>query len=176
MLAPVLARLDSLPGVAGARVDSSGRFFALALTVGVAPADVLARARDVLGEGARALAADEAEAQLAARRLGDPWLAAGEVMALSFVESRLLAVRLAGELARQAGAGPEQRDAVAEAIRRELFAAMERVHAEGGRRSSGWIYQEWPALAAAAAARCAPALPAPLQARVAELLPGLLAR
>lgn len=176
MLAPVLARLDSLPGVAGARVDSSGRLFWLALAAGAGADEVRARAASVLGEEARALPREEAEAQLAARRLGDPWLAAGEVMTLSFVEARLLAVRLSGEFARGAGAAPAQRDAVAEAIRRELFAAMERVHAEGGRRSSGWIYQEWPALAAAAAARCAPSLPAPLAERLAEALPALLTR
>jgi hypothetical protein len=53
---------------------------------------------------------------------------------------------------------------------------MARVHAEGGRTSSGWIYEEWPAIAAAAASRCAGAMPAASAARVAAVLPGLLAR
>ena len=176
MLAPVLARLQALPGLAQARVDSSGRFFWIEVAGGVEVAEAARAVGTVLGAKARALPDAEAAAQLAARPRGDPWLTTAEVMTLSYVEARLLSVRLAGEARRQSGAGPAEGEALAEAIRLELFGAMERVHAEGGRSSSGWIYDEWPALAEAAAGRCAAVLPPEVRARVAELLPRLLAR
>lgn len=175
MLAPVLARLDEIPGVAAARVESSGRFFCVALAEealqSAAPLVLAA-----LGAGARALSEGEARAQLSGRQRGDPWLAADEVMTLSFVESRLLSVRLAAAFARETGAGAEAREAVAEAIRGVLFEAMERVHAEGGRQSGGWIYREWPALSAAVVERCGSSLDSDLRLRLAALLPSLLAR
>ena len=171
----MLARLSAVPGVASARSDSSGRFFWVTPVDGADAAGVQERALAALGAGARALSPDRAVAQLAARDRGDPWLSASEVMALSLVEARLLSVRIAGEAARRAGATPAQREELAEALRVELFGAMERVHDEGGRSSSGWIYKEWPALAAAAVARCGEALPAEVRAAVAAALPGLLA-
>lgn len=171
----MLARLDAIDGVAAARTDSSGRFFWIGMAPGADADQVVDRVREVLGSGARRLPPDQAAAQLAAHGRGDPWLREGEVMALSFVEGRLLSVRLAGEACRQVGAGAELREAVAEAIRVELFAALERVHREGGRRSSAWIYREWPEIAAAACARCAPAISTDLAAGLAGVLPRLLA-
>jgi hypothetical protein len=176
VLAPVLARLDGIPGVLTSRADSSGRFFWLSLEDGADATSVAAQAGGVLGERARPLQEAEARAQLAAHRKGDPWLTANEVMTLSFVESRLLSVRIAGEVARQVGADRLQREVIAEAIRLALFAAMERVHAEGGRSSSGWIYEEWPAIAAAAVERCAAAASPAVRQQLAEVLPTLLTR
>jgi hypothetical protein len=95
-------------------------------------------------------------------------------MALSFVEGRLLSVRLSGELLRKAGIPGDRRELLAEAIRIELFAALERVHAEGGRPNSGWIHEEWPAIAAAVGVRCLEALPGEVRDRAAEALPTLL--
>lgn len=172
MLAPVLARLDAIPGVAVARTDSSGRFFWLALDEDADAAQVAKLADGALGGGARVLSKAQGESQLAAHRHGDPWLTKDEVMTLSFVESRILSVRLAGEIERRTGATPEEREAIAEAIRLELVTCMERVHAEGGRRSSGWIYTEWPTIAAAAVENC----PQGLRRQIAELLPALLTR
>ena len=172
----MLARLDAIPGITSARVDSSGRFFWLSLLEDADATRVTALATEVLGEDACSLPAAQAAAQLAAHPRGDPWLTANQVMTLSFVESRLLSARMAGEVQRQAGATPEQREAIAEAIRLELFASMERVHAEGGRPSSGWIYREWPGIAAAAVERCAGQMPPGLRARLAELLPAALTR
>jgi hypothetical protein len=97
-------------------------------------------------------------------------------MTLSFLESRLLSVRIAAEVRHRTAATPEQGEEIAEAIRLELFAAMERVHSEGGRRSGGWIYQEWPTIAAAAVRRCAATIPRDLGRLLAELLPSLLSR
>ena len=176
MLAPVLARLDSIPSVTQACVESSGRFFCVALAEGGAADSVAPLVLVALGAGARLLGPAEAAAQVSGRTRGDPWLAAGEVMTLSFVESRLLSVRLAAAFAEEAGAGPEAREVVAEALRCVLFSAMERVHQEGGRKSGGWIYREWPALSAAAVERCALALSPALLQRLAERLPALLSR
>jgi hypothetical protein len=174
VLAPVLARLDAIPGVGASRVDSSGRFFWLQVEDAGDATGVTVLAFGVLGRGASSLPAAQAEAQLAAHRHGDRWLTAAEVMTLSFVESRILSVRLAGELEHRTGATPEQREEVAEAIRLELFAIMERVHSEGGRRSGGWIYGEWPAIAAATVERCAATMPQDLCRRLSEVLPALL--
>jgi hypothetical protein len=174
VLAPVLARLDSIPGIAPARVDSSGRYFWLAPGGGVDPGIAAARAREILGEGARVLPPDEAEAQLVARGRGDPWLSAQQVMTLSFVEGRLLSVRISAAAAREIGLGSPGTEAVAEAIRVELFATLERVHAEGGRGTGAWIDAAWPAIAAAAAARCATLLPPDQHRRLAGRLPALL--
>ena len=176
MLAPVLARLDAIPGVAAARVESSGRFFWIELDAAGDESRVTGLATDVLGQRARVLPAAEADLQLAGRVHGDPWLGADQVMTLSFVESRLLSARIAGKVELRVHSTPEQREAIAEAIRVELFAAMERVHAEGGRSSSGWIYGEWPAIAEAAVARCALAIPEEPLRRLAALLPSLLTR
>jgi hypothetical protein len=172
----VLARVDAVPGVERSRVDSSGRFFWVTPRSGADEDAVAAAVRGVLGQGARLLSPEEAGAQLAARGGGDPWLAADEVMTLSFVEARLLSVRISGEAAIRASLDPGQREFVAEAVRAALFGAMARVHAEGGRRSSGWIHDEWPALAAAAAARCAGAMPEDAAGRLAAVLPSLLPR
>ncbi len=174
MLAPVLARLDAIPGVATARTDSSGRFFWITPAPDAQPREVAGLCLAALGASAALLGPAAAEAQLAARARGDPWLGTGEVMILSFLEGRLLSVRIAGDAAAESGATPVQREAVAESVRVALFAALERVHAEGGRTSGGWIDEEWPTIAAAAAARCAPDLPPGVRERVSAVLPHLL--
>jgi hypothetical protein len=138
--------------------------------------DVNVLAFGALGKGTRLLTADQAETQLAARPRGDPWLAAAEVLTLSFLESRILSVRLAGEVEHRIGATPEHLEEVSEAIRLESFAAMERVHSEGGRRSRGLIYEEWPAIALATVDRCAGTMPLDLYRQLSEVLPTLLIR
>ena len=158
MLAPVLARLDAVAGVSRARAEASGRFLLLELSPGAGADRVLEAARAALGREARRLSDAEAREQLAARGRGDPWLGADEVMALSYLEGRILSTRVSAEAARQAGLDAVGRDLVAEALRIETFAAVERVHAEGGRSSSGWFYDAWPAVAAAALERCRPQL------------------
>lgn len=176
MLAPVLARLSAVNGVAAARVEATGRFFWLELVAGADPGRVAPEAVEVLSGEARILPPDEAAAQLAGRQLGDPWLRAGEVQLLSLVEARVLSVRISGDAARRAGAEPAEREAVAEAVRAGLFRAMERVHAEGGRANGGWIYEAWPAIAAEAVSHCRERLRPEVALAVAEALPGLLTR
>jgi hypothetical protein len=174
VLAPVLARLDALPGVARSRTEATGRFFLIELRVGADAVLAEERAMAVLGRGGRRLGESEAESQLAARGAGDPWMTAGEVMALSFVEGRLLSARISAAAARGLGLSGEEQERLREAVRVELFAAFQRVHAEGGRPSSGWIYQDWPGIAAAAAERCRPWLGSERAEALARSLPGLL--
>ena len=166
----MLARLDDLPGVARCRVESSGRHLALDVAAGADPAGVARDAVAALGGRARALGAEEARAQLDARPRGDPWLSAAEVMALSYVEGRILAVRVSATAGREAGLDADSRDRLAEAVRVEVFAAVERVHAEGGRPSSAWFYDAWPEVAARVLARARAFAPAD---RMAELRAGL---
>jgi hypothetical protein len=162
--------------VATARVDSSGRFFWLALAEGADADAVASLAVSVLGGRARRLPPARAAVQLVSRVNGDPWLGADGVMTLSFLESRLLAVRLAGDAAARTGLTPERREDLAESIRMEMFAAMERVHGEGGRKTGGWIYEEWPSIARAALDGCEGPIPADVRRLLAELLPTLLSR
>lgn len=143
----MLARLDAVPGVLESRADASGRFFALALSPGAEPDLTLARALAALGGGARALGEDEARGQLAASERGDPWYARRDSLALCFLEARVLSVRIGAAAAEAARLPGRDRERVAEVARAVLFEAMERVHGEGGRPSSGWFYEEWPAVA-----------------------------
>jgi hypothetical protein len=166
----VLARLDDVPGVARCRVESSGRHFAVEVSAGADPDEVARAAVAALGGRARALEVEEARSQLDARSRGDPWLSAREVMALSFVEGRILSVRVSASAGREAGLDADARDRLAEAVRLEVFAAVERVHADGGRASSAWFYDAWPEIASRVLAR-ARAFAAP--ERLAALRAGL---
>lgn len=149
----MLARLEKVPGVRSARVEASGRCFLLALAPGTDPARAVEGAVAALGGRARPLDDAAAAAQLAARPRGDPWLSTEEVHALSYVEARVISVRVAGAVAKAAGLEAAEADALRESTRLEVFAAIERVHDEGGRDSTGWFFEAWPEIARAVAAR-----------------------
>ncbi len=176
MLAPVLARLDAVPGVTRSRVEASGRFLLLELSPEADLAQVEEAARRALGREAHRLSEAEALEQLAARGRGDPWLAAPGATTLSYVEGRILSTRVSAEAAREALLDAGERDLLAEALRLEIFAALERVHAEGGRSSGGWFYDAWPAVAAAALRRCLPWLDAGRVEALASVLAGAVRR
>lgn len=167
----MLARLDTLPGVAGARADTSGSYLLLELAEGADPATLEAAALRTLPPGARRLTAPEAEAQLQALARGDAWLSAAEVPSLSYLEARLLAVRIAGDAGRALALTPGDRSRLGEAARQELFRAVEQVHREGGRDSSAWFFEAWPAVAALITGR----FPAGLGSATAAALSGALA-
>lgn len=172
----MLARLDGIPGVRESRVEASGRFFLLALAEWAEEERVAADAVRALRGRAAPLPAAEAAAQVAARPRGDPWLSAAEAISLSFLEARVVATATAARAGARAGLPPEARDRLAETLRAVLFEAIERVHAEGGRDSTGWFYEEWPALAAAVAERARAFLDGPTAAIVAEALRAAHAR
>jgi hypothetical protein len=154
----VLARLDAISGVGESRCEASGRLFLLVLADGADEARVVADAIAALRGRAARLDPAAATAQLEARPRGDPWFSAGEIRALSYLEARVVAASTAARIAGAAALASGAHESLAEALRVELFAAIERVHAAGGRESSGWFYLEWPAIAAAAATRAGGAL------------------
>lgn len=165
----MLARIEGIEGVEWAGAEATGRF----LAVRPARAGDRERVAEAVGRalGPRGRRAGDALArsQLAALGRGDPWFRANEVHALSYVEGRLVAVHTASRVAKELRLQPREREELAEAVREILFGVLERVHAEGGRESSGWFYAEWPRIAAAVAARMAGSVPDPpaLEARVA---------
>lgn len=159
----MLARIDELPGVRRSLAECSGHFFLVELdgasTDGVGP-----RVLEELGRGARLLPPEEAEVQHEARRRGEPWVTAAGARALSYVEGRMLGVRVSAAVSKKAGLGAEEAERLAEAVREEMFTYVERLHA--GLDSAGRFFEVWPELAAKVADRCAPWLGAE---RVGEL-------
>ena len=147
----MLARLDEIPGVSRSRAECSGHYFLLELADGVADG-IAARALEVVGRAAQVLSPEDADAQQEARRRGEPWLTSEEARSLSFVEGRMLGVRVGAAVAERVGLTAEERQALAEAVREEMFAHVELIHA--GLAEAGRFFEAWPQLAARAAARC----------------------
>ncbi len=168
MLAPVLARLDGIAGVRESRVDASGRYFVLALGPEADDAAVIGDAQSVLRGAARRLDAPAAERQLVARARGDPWFAASEVHALSYVEARIVAARTTASITVGARLSRAAHEAFARLVRTVLFKAVERAHAEGGRDSTNWVFEEWPEIARAVIDGSRAFLDAETHARVAD--------
>ncbi len=166
MLAPVLARLRRIPEIADARVECSGTFFALSFREGVDEVAVLRAALEALGQSARRLASDDALAQLEARRRNEIWFSADDIRGLSFIEGRIIAMRafvaVTGEVCLEREASERLRDA----LRIEVFGALDRVHDEGGRSSSGWFVPAWPGIVASVMRRLGGALPATTLGRI----------
>ncbi|BDG05831.1 hypothetical protein [Anaeromyxobacter oryzae] len=165
-----MARLAAIDGVAEARVDATGRHFLVVVAPGAGDAEVERRAIEALGGRAARLDDAAARAQLAARPRGDPWFSAAETLALCYVEARVLAARAGSAAAAAAGLGADDEARVAEVARVALFAVMERVHAEGGRPSSGWFAGAWPGIAREVAAACRTFLPPAVADAVASAL------
>ena len=162
----MLARLRKIPGIADARVECSGLFFALALT-GHADSDVTLRAAlDALGPGSRRLASDEARAQLETRRRGEIWFSEEQIRGLSYVEGRIITSRALAAVTQGLSFAEPVTELMREAIRTEVFAAIDRVHEEGGRSSSGWFAEEWPHIVARSRSRLGRSVPEPILAEV----------
>jgi hypothetical protein len=159
VLAPVLARLDAIPGVATTRVEATGTWFLVELAATALRHQVVEQALAALGPGAELLPPEAAGAQWEAREHGDPWYSSRDVLGLSYLEGRVIAARASAAVGREAGLPAAATRALFDAVRAEVFATLERVHAEGGRSSSAWFFQAWPALADRIATRAAPALP-----------------
>jgi len=154
----VLARIESLEGVEWAAVEATGRYLAVRPRSGAGP-EVAAAVERALGPRGRRAEESLARSQLSARDRGDPWFTARQAHALSYIEGRLVSVHVAAKVGAELGLDRGARDALAEAVRVVFFAVLERVHAEGGRESSGWFYVEWPGIAEAVAARLAGEVP-----------------
>ncbi|WP_242392132.1 hypothetical protein [Anaeromyxobacter oryzisoli] len=148
----MLARLDEIPGVSRSQAECSGHYFLVELVDG-ATDGIGARALDILGRGARLVTAEEANAQHEARRRGEPWVTAADARALSFIEGRMLGVRVSAAVAPEVGLTAEERERLAEAVREEMFSHVERIYA--GLASAGRFFEAWPQIAERIAERCA---------------------
>jgi hypothetical protein len=162
----VLARIEQVEGVAWAAVEATGRFLAVRPRDGARGPQVASAVEAVLGPRGRRASEALARAQLAALDRGDPWFTAREAHALSYIEGRLVSVHVAAKVGAELALDRGAREALAECVREVFFAVLERVHAEGGRESSGWFYAEWPSIAREVAARMAGTVPA--EARLEE--------
>ena len=131
----MLARLDSIPGVAESRVDWTGRRFLLTLDTGAAPTEVARSARETLGEGAFVLDADDTRAALATYRTGEAWMRAGETLRLSRYEAGALAKRYGNEAAEMMHLGGDATRRLVELFERELNVAFDHTHASQGSAS-----------------------------------------
>jgi hypothetical protein len=131
----VLARLDSIPGVAESRVDWTGRRFLLTLDHGAQSAQVATAAAETLGQGAFALDPEETRAALDAYRRGEAWMRAGETLRLSRYEAAALAKRHGHEAAEQMLLGDAATLKLVELFERELNAAFDNTHASPGSAS-----------------------------------------
>jgi hypothetical protein len=156
----VLARIEQVEGVAWAAVEATGRFLAVRARPGVGEEQLASAVERALGARGRRLGEPQARAQLAARERGDPWFTSREANALSYIEGRLVSVHVSERVGAELKLGRELREALAEAVRLVFFGVLERVHAEGGRESSGWFYVEWPGIAREVASRMAAVVPA----------------
>jgi hypothetical protein len=177
----VLARLRRIPEIADARVECSGTFFALSFRERADGEAVLRAALEALGPTARRLASDDALAQLEARRRNEIWFSADDIRGLSFIEGRIIAMRAFAAVAGEVRLEREASELLREALRIEVFGALDRVHDEGGRSSSGWFVPAWPGIVAGVMWRLGDTLPATTLARVSEKLmmqhaPGAVAR
>lgn len=128
-LAPVLARLDRLEGVAGSWVAWDGRTIRLDLLPGADAERVAAAAGEVLQGSERRISL--AEAELPRGGHAGWWNAAGTAD-LSRHEAGVLAERFADEMARELDLAPQDRRQLSDLLRAELEQAFEAAHAAGG--------------------------------------------
>jgi hypothetical protein len=147
----VLARLDDLPGVLRSRAECSGHYFLVELRDG-ATQGVVEGVVGILGDDAHLLASEEAEAQYDARRRGEPWVTAQEARSLSFMEGRMLGLRVSAAVGTEAKLATKERERLAEDVREEMFCYVERVYA--GLAPAGRFFEAWPQIAERIVKRC----------------------
>lgn len=155
MIAPVLARLDAIPGVASVRVDCSGSFFLLTARDAAALERAWPAARDALGPTAAPVEGQARADQLATLARGEPWFGSANLRALSCIEARVLAGRMHDAIAARVPLDPGTAAGVLEACRLEILAALDHAHDTGGRASTTWFWKAWPAVVVRISARLA---------------------
>jgi hypothetical protein len=130
-LAPVLARIDQVPGVAESRADWEGRHVLIRVAPGARPDEVVARAIPILGAGARRLDAAAESERLASFRRGDSWMRSGETIRLSRREASVLGARFAQAASVRAGLNEAQRSHLEGVLTEEISKHFEEMHAAG---------------------------------------------
>ena len=161
MLAPVLARLSGIPGVAAARVECSGTCFLLAGREPGALERAMPAVLDVLGPRTRRLEGEAREVQLARFGAGELWFSKDDIRGLSYVEARILATRMTDVVTAAVDVDAATAARVHDALLQEIVAALDHAHDTGGRSSSAWFWVEWPHIVERVSARLEMTMGAP---------------
>jgi hypothetical protein len=149
----VLARLQQVPGVRSSVSDVSGQVFLIDLEPDTAPADVQSAAAAALGREARRLTRAELQSQIGPPTRGELWIGPDDLRTLSYIEGRMVAVRVASIVGAQLALDGPGTERLAEAVREEMFAHVERIHA--GEVPSGRFFEAWQDIARRVVDRCA---------------------
>ncbi len=131
-LAPVLARIDALPGVDRARTSWTGRYVRIALRSGTDPDEVAPAVAAVLGENAHRVKGGMLRASTAEMVDVDRWLDSAETVELSRAEARHLAGDFVRDIAGDLSFDEATSRRLAPILESELASAFERAHAAGG--------------------------------------------
>lgn len=153
----MLARLQQVHGVRSSVSDVSGQVFLVELEPGVAPSDVQSAAAAALGRDARRLADGELESQVGPPARRELWVGPDDLRTLSYLEGRIVAARVASIVGPQLALDAPGTERLAEAVREEMFAHVERIHA--GEFPSGRFFEAWPDIARRVVDRCVPGSP-----------------
>lgn len=150
----MLARLQQVQGVRSSVSDVSGQVFLVELEPGVAPSDVQSAAAAALGGDARRLTDAELESQVGPATRREQWVGPDDLRMLSYLEGRIVAARVASIVGPQLALDACRTERLAEAVREEMFAHVERIHA--GELPSGRFFEAWPDIARRVVDRCVP--------------------
>jgi hypothetical protein len=148
----VLARLQAITGVRSPFVDAAGEVFVVMLEPGAPASDVQEAIVDALARDARRLTPDEMQAELGPPSRRELWFGVDDLATLSYLECRLVAARVTSSLQMELALDRATTERLAEAVREEMFAHVDRIHA--GRFPSGRFLEAWPYIARRAVARC----------------------
>lgn len=162
-MAPVLARIDKIPGVLESRVDWTGRYLLLTLDPTVNRELLPKEVSSVVGTETRS-PSPETEARLMA---GGPWLRSGETLQLSQAEADGLAKLTSSKVAAQVPLSEDQTRRLQTILREELRAAFERVHQDAGFSKERFL-QERRIVINRVGERLQPFLPEDLRARIVQ--------
>jgi hypothetical protein len=141
----VLAQLESVDGVAQARVDWTGRSFLLVLRKSSKPKAVVDAAAKVLGPTTRRLESKEEREQIESFVAGAPWLRPGETARMSAHEADVLATRYVTDAAKSVGLD-EPRTARLIGLAREELVSLFKKFEQTGLPSRDVMSKEWSAL------------------------------
>ena len=153
-IAPVLHRIDELPGVDESSVSWNGQRFRIELVAGADPGQVSAAALAVL-EGDACCVTDSRGT--AAPAADDAWFDEAGTVELSRHEAGVIASDFAAEMAAELALEPDVAVGLRAALREELERAFEAAHAAGGGVDRLWEQ--------------VPAATERFEARLVELLP-----
>ena len=141
----MLAQLQSVDGVAQARVDWTGRSFLLILRKPSKAEAAVEAATKILGPSTRRLESKDEREQIQSFVTGAPWLRPGETARMSAHEADVLATRYVTDAARSAGLDDPRTARLIALAREELTSLFERLE-QTGLPSRDVMSKEWGAL------------------------------